>query len=106
MGKAHLSTRMRRDHTRQGTATHTDAAVPQTLGGAPGGYPCGPTKESHTVTTISGEHVATLISSTMVGSGEPGAMHPARRQRSAVPTGTRFVSLPRKQTVSRESETT
>ena len=62
-------------------------------GGAPGGYPCGPTKESHTVTTISGEHVATLISSTMVGSGEPGAMHPARRQRSAVQTGTRFVSL-------------
>ena len=42
MGKAHLSTRMRRDHTRQGTATHTDAAVPQTLGGCAGGVPLRP----------------------------------------------------------------
>ena len=62
-------------------------------GGSQGGSPAAPPRCRIQSQQSPANMSQQLISSTMVGSGEPGAMHPARRQRSAVQTGTRFVSL-------------
>jgi hypothetical protein len=62
-------------------------------GGSQGGSPAAPPRCRKQSPQSPANMSQQLISSTMVGSGEPGAMHPARRQRSAVQTGTRFVSL-------------
>ena len=62
-------------------------------GGSRGGSPAAPPRCRVQSQQSPANMSQQLISSTMVGSGEPGAMHPARRQRSAVQTGTRFVSL-------------
>ena len=93
MGEAHLSTRMRRDHTRQGNRDAHNSRGGPTQGGVAGGSPAALPRCRIQSQQSPANMSQQLISSTMVGSGEPGAMHPARRQRSAVQTGTRFVSL-------------
>ena len=62
-------------------------------GGSRGGSPAAPPRCRIQSQQSPANMSQQFTSSTMVGSGEPGAMHPARRQRSAVQTGTRFVSL-------------
>ena len=96
MGKAHLSTRMRRDHTRQGNRRIQTRRNPQPgVGGGGGGEPTHLTTTGVTYShSISSDPVANVHRYPPgLARGSPGVVHPARRQRSAVSTGTRFVSL-------------